>query len=144
MNNTKIRNKRIHVRLTNDEYNIIKSKANEANTDVSSYIRTIALNGKVQSLTNGADVARAINKLHLETQNFHNDITVSIDKLTEAINENSKFINRSSLSNNTEFLETVYSQRTRIKTLIHEVYDSCKKTERIIQDKTHSLYKNFI
>lgn len=144
MKNTETRTKRIHVRLTNDEYNIIKSKAKEANTDVSSYIRTTVLNSKVQPLINGTDVARAINKLHFGTQNFRNDITVSIDKLTKAINENSKFIDKNPIFNNTEFLETAYFQRARIGTLIQEVHDSCEKSERIIQDKVHALYENFI
>ena len=142
MKNKNERNKRISTRVSEEEKVMIESKAKNANTNVSDYIRETALKGKIEPLTNGKDIAHAIRNCHFELQNFERDIIARINKLTTALDKNSSFIEKNSCLQDTELLKTLHMQRERIETVIDEIHDSCKQVTRYVQDKAHSYCNN--
>ena len=137
MKSKNIKEKRINIRVDNSEYDILKSKAKEANLSVSSYIREVSLKGKVNYLDNGKEIAQKIGTLHNKMQLYQQDISDQIDALKNILNENNQLLKNASSLNQFEIANVLKYQNMRINAVLENFLYSYAEQEKKLETELH-------
>ena len=137
MKNDNIKGKRINIRVNNSEYEILKNKAKEANVSVSTYLRDVGLNGKVNHLDNGKEIAQKIGLLHNKIQLYQQDISAQIDALKNILNENNQLLKNVSSLNQFEIANVLKYQNMRINAVLENFLYSYAEQEKKLETELH-------
>ena len=137
MKNDNIKGKRINIRVNNSEYEILKNKAKEANVSVSTYLRDVGLNGKVNHLDNGKEIAQKIGSLHNKMQLYQQDISDQIDTLKNILNENNQLLKNVSYLNQFEIADMMKYQNMRINAVLENFLYSYAEQEKKLETELH-------
>ena len=137
MKSKNIKEKRINIRVDNSEYEILKSKAKEANLSVSSYMREVSLKGKVNYLDNGKEIAQKIGLLHNKIQLYQQDISDQIDALKNILNENNQLLKNVSSLNQFEIANVLKYQNMRINAVLGNFLYSYAEQEKKLETELH-------
>lgn len=137
-----IRNKKVNVRLNDDEFNLIKQKAGEGNVSMSEFMRKSSLDGKVNHINNGKEIAKGIALLHNKMQLYRQDITEQIHSLQSVITENNRLLNECWNLNNREIADTLKYQNCRINSVFEVILNRYNEHERQIEDGIQNLIRS--
>ena len=137
MKSKNIKEKRINIRVDNSEYDILKSKAKEANLSVSSYMREVSLKGKVNHLDNGKEIAQKIGTLHNKMQLYQQDISAQIDAFKNILNENNQLLKNVSSLNQFEIADMMKYQNARINAVLGNFLYSYAEQEKKLETELH-------
>lgn len=141
MKNSNIKEKRVNIRVNNSEYEILKGKAKEANVAVSTYLRDVGLNGKVNYLENGKELAQKIGTLHNKIQLYRQDVFDQIDELKNILNENNKLLVNAQAVNQFEFVKTLKVQNMRINSVLENILYFYTEQEKKIETELQYIIK---
>ena len=131
----KIKQKEVHFWVNEDEYAIIKGKADSVDMKVGKYVREMAINGKIQPITNGKEVARQMGIIQGNFINYHNDMMDRVEELSSAIEANNELLGQYSNKNiSPAFIETIQLQQNRILTVIGMIKTAYSETYRTAQE----------
>lgn len=139
MKSTNVKNNHIHIRVSNSEYDILKNKAKEANLSISSFVRDIALKGKVNHLDNGKDLAQKVGLLHNKIQLYHQDISNQISALQHTLKENNQLLQNTCSLNNFEIANTLKYQNMRINSVLETLMFSYSEKEKKLEAQLHDF-----
>lgn len=137
-----IRNKKVNVRLNDEEFNIIKQKADEGNVSMSAFMRQSSLDGKVNHINNGQEIAKGIALLHKKMQLYRQDISEQINSLQSVIAENTRLLNECWSLNNHEIADTLKYQNLRINSVFEAVLNRYSEHEKQIEDGIQNLIRS--
>jgi len=133
--NRQTKKKEIHFLVNEDEYAVIKGKADSAGMKVGKYVREMAINGKIQPITNGKEVARQIGTIHGNFINYHNDMISRVDELSSAVETNNELLRQYSNKNlSPAFIEALRLQQNRISTVIGMLKTTYGETYQTAQE----------
>ena len=131
----RIKQKELHVLVSEDDYAVIKGKADTAGMKVGKYVREMAINGKIQPITNGKEVARQIGTIHGNFINYHNDMMSRVDELSTAVETNNELLRQYTNKNiSPAFIETLRLQQNQISTVIGMIKTVYDETYRVAQE----------
>ena len=139
MKNSSNKDKRINIRVTHSEYDILKNKAKEANLSVSSFVRDVALKGKVNHLDNGKELAQKVGLLHNKIQLYHQDISDKIQAVNNALKENNDLLQNASSLNQFDIANTLKYQNMRINSVLETLMFSYAEKEKKLETKLHDF-----
>lgn len=137
-----IRSKKVNVRLNDDEFNLIKQKADEGNVSMSAFMRQSSLNGKVNHINNGQEIAKSIALLHNKMQLYRQDITEQINSLKSGITENTRLLNECWNLNNHEIADSLKYQNFRINSVFEAILNCYTEHEKQIEDGIQNLIRS--
>ena len=133
--NRQTKKKEIHFLVNEDEYAVIKGKADSAGRKVGQYVREMAINGKIQPITNGKDIARQIGIIQGNFINYHNDMVSRVDELSTAVETNNELLRQYTNKNiSPAFIETLRLQQNQISTVIGMTKTVYDETYRAAQE----------
>ena len=131
----RIKQKELHVLVSEDDYAVIKGKADSVGMKVGKYVREMAINGKIQPITNGKEVARQIGTIHGNFINYHNDMMSRVDELSSAVEANNELLRQYSNKNlSPAFIEALRLQQNRISTVIGMLKTTYGETYQTAQE----------
>ncbi|MBO6179453.1 MAG: hypothetical protein J6O04_09780 [Selenomonadaceae bacterium] len=131
----KIKQKEIHFLVSEDEYAVIKGKADSAGMKVGQYVREMAINGKIQPITNGKEIARQMGMIQGNFIKYHNNMMERVDALNNAVEANNELLGQYSNKNiSHSFIETLQLQQNRISTVIGMIKTAYGETYRVAQE----------
>lgn len=137
-----VRNKKVNVRLNDDEFNLIKQKAGEGNVSMSEFMRKSSLDGKVNHINNGKEIAKDIALLHNKMQLYRQDITEQINSLKAILNENTRLLNECWSLNNHEIADSLKYQNFRINSVFETVLNRYSEHEKQIEDGIQNIIRS--
>lgn len=79
------RNKEVHVRFSEPEYNFVIMHAKASGKSTSEYVRCSVLNKDAVHITDGKEVARKLERLRNVMVQCHNALDVRMDELKESV-----------------------------------------------------------
>ena len=131
----KIKQKEIHFLVSEDEYAVIKGKADSAGMKVGQYVREMAINGKIQPITNGKEIARQMGMIQGNFIKYHNNMMERVDALNNAVEANNELLGQYSNKNiSHSFIETLQLLQNRISTVIGMIKTAYGETYRVAQE----------
>ena len=139
MKKTNVKTHRINIRVNDSEYEILKNKANEANFSVSSFVRDVALKGKVNHLDNGKDLAQKVGLLHNKIQLYHQDISDKIQAVNNTLQENNNLLQNTSSLNSFDITNTLKYQNMRINSVLETLMFSYSEKEKKLETQLHDF-----
>lgn len=134
--NRQTKKKEIHFLVNEDEYAVIKGKADSAGMKVGQYVREMAINGKIHSITNGKEVARQMGLIQGNFINYHNDMMNRVDEMYSAIEANNDLLGQYSGRNlSPAFVESLRLQQNRISTVVGMIKTAYSESYRAAQEE---------
>ena len=137
-----IRNKKVNVRLNDNEFNIIKQKSDESNVSMSAFMCKASLDGKVNHINNGQEIAKDVALLHHKMQLYRQDITEQIHSLQSVIAENTRLLNECWSLNNHEIADSLKYQNFRINSVFETILNRYSEHEKQIEDGIQNLIRS--
>ena len=133
MKKSNIKEKRINIRVSNEEYDILSSKAKSAHVSVSTFLREVGLKGEITYLNNGKEIARQIGTLHGKIEMYHQDMTDKIDEVRTTLEESNRFLRDSWGYNSTNLKTALSYQQIKIDTILNMLKHSYEEHEKDIE-----------
>lgn len=135
MKKSNTKEKRINIRVSNDEYAILKAKAKEADVSISTFLREIGLKGRVTHLDNGKEIARQIGTLHGKIEMYHQDIVNKIEKIQKTLDDSNQLLKNSCDSNYQEVAELFNYQKLNINFILGTILHANEEHEKNLDSK---------
>ena len=132
-------NTKVNIRVSDEEYNILKGKAKDADVSVSTFLREIALKGRVNYLDNGKEIARQIGTLHGKMEMYHQDIINQIDKVNTTLEESNRLVKDNCGINYSDTKQILEYQKMRFKILSDTLLHSYEEHEKNVDSKLQQV-----
>lgn len=139
MKSGNVKTQRINIRVNNSEYDILKSKAKEANVSVSTYLREVGLHGKVNHLNNGKEIAQKIGSLHGKMQLYQHDMADQFNKIQNVLEENNQLLKSACGINNLEIADTLKYQNLRINSVLDTIMNSYTEHKKKFDEELQKI-----
>ncbi len=139
LKSTNTKEKRINIRVSNEEYTILKGKAKDADVSVSTFIREIALKGRVNYLDNGKEIARQIGTLHGKMEMYHQDISNKIQKVQKTLEESNQILQSTCGYNHLDTSDIFKYQKKKLNVILDTMLNSYEEHERNIDSRLQQI-----
>ncbi len=142
MKKSNIKEKRINIRVSNDEYDILSSKAKTAHVSVSTFLREVGLKGEITCLNNGKEIAQQIGTLHGKIEMYHQDMTDKIDKVKTTLESNNKIFRDSwgmLGTNSTDIKNMLHYQQVQVDAILNTLRYTYEEHEKDIEFKLQKV-----
>lgn len=139
LKSTNTKEKRINIRVSNEEYNILKGKAKDADVSVSTFIREIALKGRVNYLDNGKEIARQIGTLHGKMEMYHQDLVNQLDKVNTTLEESNRLVKNVCGYNYSDTMQILDYQKKTFKIISETLLHFYEEQEKNVDSKLQQV-----
>ena len=136
--------RQVNIRFSEEEYALVKSKANKVGMKISTFLRQAAMNGEVKYITNGHKIVKSIGNFHNEMQNIQKNMTQEIDFIKSGLKEISETLRQHTASTNSEFLTTIKWRLDNIDMRSQIISNDYIKQQNQIDESLHNICKNIL
>ena len=136
--------RQVNIRFSEEEYALVKSKANKVGMKISTFLRQAAMNGEVKCITNGHKIVKAVGNFHNEMQNVQKNMTREIGFIQSGLKEISETLRQHPASANSEFLTTIKWRLQNIDMHSQMMSNDYFKKQNQIDESLHNICKNIL
>ena len=129
----------IHFRLDDETNAVFQSKLKASNMSKSEFVRQMILNGQVNPITNGKEIAQQIGLIHQDMINYHNDVIDYFQNLQSVVEDQNHLLQNPSFVNNLAVKEILQMQQLEISAIANKVLADYKAKERKAEEKMHNI-----
>ena len=129
----------IHFRVDEETNSILESKIKASNMGKSEFMRQMIVNGQVNPITNGKEIAQKLGLVHQNMLNYHNDVVDHFQTLQSVVAENKQLLSNRLFMTNSEVMEALQMQNLRITAIANTLMTNYSEEERKAEDKMHNL-----
>ena len=129
----------IHFRLDDETNAVFQSKLKASNMSKSEFVRQMILNGQVNPITNGKEIAQQLGLIRQDMINYHNNVIDHFQNLQSVVEDQNHLLSNPSLVNNPKIKEILQMQQLEISAIANEELADYKEKERKAEEKMHNL-----